>query len=116
MDTREGEVTDVANMPVKEGAIPGTDWSASNARTVAIIDECITVKLGAVTYPDFTILLTHEVPTSGEGGSVRVYSSWEEMPAAFNDCVRMASELVTYSQTSENGLRRVRHVVTVDGN
>ncbi len=108
----EGETTDIDTMDRRIGGISKADWESAYLREADAIKGCAEVTLSTAPSPDFGVLIELDVPSPGQGGTARVYTTWRDVPATFTECVRTAVERLEFPVSKSTGDRVVRYVVT----
>ncbi len=111
--TPEGEVIDIAPMPINVGDISEADASTALSRENDTVATCKEGLNNITDTPPFSVLVQMRIEPNGVVDNVRVHSTWEEVPIAFLDCVRGATGRLRFSPAGEGVVREVRQVVSV---
>jgi hypothetical protein len=112
--TPEGEVIDIVPMPLSVGKISKAEAASALTRESDTVKTCKEGLNNITDTPPFSVLVRMNVAPNGEVDNIRVHSTWGEVPIAFLDCVRGASNRLSFASAPEGATREVRHVISVE--
>ena len=111
--TQEGEVIDIAPMPMNVGQISKAEAASALKSESDTVKTCKEGLNNITDTPPFSVLVQMRVEPSGDVDSILVHSTWDEVPIAFLDCVRGATGRIRFSTAPEGAVREVRQVISV---